>query len=45
MGCFAQLGRRFDMTVSFFNPGFEFENGSFGVQANAMAGKLSRFIQ
>ena len=42
-GVFCAVGQTFDMTVSFFNPGFEFENGSFGVQANAMAGKLSRF--
>ena len=42
-GVFCTVGMITDVTLSSFNPGFSLNNGSFGVEENAMAGKLSRY--
>lgn len=43
-GLFCTVGNAFDLSLSWFNPGINFsDNAEFGIQKNAMAGKLSRY--
>lgn len=42
-GIFCTVGTVADMSLSWFNPGFSISENGFGVEKNAMAGKLSRY--
>ena len=42
-GIFCTVGTVADMSLSWFNPGFSINENGFGVEKNAMAGKLSRY--
>lgn len=42
-GFFCTVGTVADMSLSWFDPGFTFDNNEFSVEENAMAGKLSRY--
>lgn len=42
-GIFCTVGTAVDMSLSWFNPGFSINENGFGVEENAMAGKLSRY--
>lgn len=42
-GIFCTVGTVADMSLSWFNPGFSINENGFGVEENAMAGKLSRY--
>lgn len=42
-GIFCTVGTAADMSLSWFNPGFSISENGFGVEKNAMAGKLSRY--
>ena len=42
-GIFCTVGTVADMSLSWFTPGFSINENGFGVEKNAMAGKLSRY--
>ena len=42
-GVFCTVGTTVDMSLSWFNPGFTMDGNGFGIEENAMAGKLSRY--
>ena len=42
-GFFCTVGTVADMSLSWFNPGFSMDENGFGIEENAMAGKLSRY--
>lgn len=42
-GIFCTVGTVADLSLSWFNPGFSISDNGFGIEKNAMAGKLSRY--